>query len=151
MKNELDLNTTGSSKRGYFAKKIDVTHLSSSQSAQPPAFDAAGVLFQHCEDVAASKRQLVRRLGDVVVQRPRHAVLQHTERNQLRKLLYHAQTGSKIRCQLLRTSIDTLLYVSCQRHEYIYFIYGYRTKLMLNYVHACSLLKLHTRFGILFQ
>lgn len=53
--------------------------LTTPQGAQPPALDAGRVLLQHCQRVAASERQLVRRLGDVVVEGARHyAFLKHT-------------------------------------------------------------------------
>ena len=50
-------------------------YLSATQRAEPPSFQAAGVLFQNGEDVAFAERQFVGRFGHVVVQRLGHAIL----------------------------------------------------------------------------
>ena len=65
-------------KKGIYYKFFRFSYLASSEHAQPPALQAARVLFQNGEDVSFAESQFVGRLGDVVVQGPRHTVLQET-------------------------------------------------------------------------
>jgi hypothetical protein len=59
-------------------------YLASSEHAQPPAFQSAGILFQNGQDVSFAEGQFIWSLGDVVVQGPGHAILffQKTHSNQ---------------------------------------------------------------------
>ena len=50
-------------------------YLASSEHAQPPAFQSAGILFQNGQDVSFSEGQFIWSLGDVVVQGPGLAIL----------------------------------------------------------------------------
>lgn len=50
-------------------------YLASSEHAQPPAFQSAGILFQNGQDVSFAEGQFIWSLGDVVVQGPGHAIL----------------------------------------------------------------------------
>ena len=53
-------------------------YLSPPKGTKPPSLDAGGVLLEDSEEVTTAKGEFVGRLGDVVVQRLGHALLQQT-------------------------------------------------------------------------